>query len=93
MSDHTYISLIQGLNSDDSSINSPTDHTDELSLWTNAEFTFDIPPSFTVFDSTDNAFNHIEPLTRNDPILGQQQQPFIDYLNLVQQQQQEQQEQ
>ncbi|KAF8977531.1 hypothetical protein BGZ46_007323 [Entomortierella lignicola] len=98
MTDNPYISLIQGLNSGDSpdsaTAPSPTDLNDELSLWTNAEFTFDMPPGFGIFES-DSGLDNIattsssstNPLTHNDPILGQLQQPTttassLEYLNL-----------
>lgn len=78
----TYLSLIQGLNSEDSPLNAsastPEDYTAELSLWTNAEFTFDVPPGFGIFEN-DSGFDQLagsnNPLLqtdREDPVLGQQ---------------------
>ncbi|KAF9898965.1 hypothetical protein BX616_003407 [Lobosporangium transversale] len=48
MSDNPFLALIEGLNTDDSTVatTTPEDYAAELSLWTNAEFTFDIPPGF-----------------------------------------------
>jgi len=46
-----YSSLIDGLNSESPVISSPEDYADELSLWTNAEFTFDIPPGMGIFEN------------------------------------------
>ncbi|KAF9160925.1 hypothetical protein BGX21_003228 [Mortierella sp. AD011] len=90
MTDNSFLSLIQRLNSGDSpstaTATSPSDHSDDLSLWTNAEFTFDMPPGFGIFD-TDSGLNNnnnnndiaststANPLTlthNNDPILGHQ---------------------
>ncbi|KAF9116064.1 hypothetical protein BGX27_005093 [Mortierella sp. AM989] len=87
MSDNSYLSLIQGLNSPSTSTaTSPTHNNDDLSLWTNAEFTFDIPPGFGIFES-DSALDittSSNPLTHNDPVLGQQQQqPSLDYMNMT----------
>ncbi|KAF9350246.1 hypothetical protein BGX26_011545 [Mortierella sp. AD094] len=93
MTDPYNISLIQRLNSGDSpnttTATSPSDHNDDLTLWTNAEFTFDMPPGFGIFES-DSGLNDItttsttttSPLTHNDPILGQQP-ASLDYLNLT----------
>ncbi|KAF9434707.1 hypothetical protein BGZ76_007574 [Entomortierella beljakovae] len=82
MTDNPYISLIQGLNSGESpnttTASSPTDHTDELSLWTNAEFTFDMPPGLGIFE-TDSGFNSTAstsfPFTQSNPIPALQSQP------------------
>ncbi|KAF9360320.1 hypothetical protein BGX34_007853 [Mortierella sp. NVP85] len=79
MSDNPYLSLIQGLNSEDSPVNtaapSPEDYAAELSLWTNAEFTFDMPPGLGIFE-TDSGFDQLAAsntllTTRQDPVLGQ----------------------
>ncbi|KAF9975725.1 hypothetical protein BGZ73_000527 [Actinomortierella ambigua] len=51
MSYNPYSSLIDGLNSESPVISSPEDYADELSLWTNAEFTFDIPPGMGIFEN------------------------------------------
>ena len=53
-----YLALIASLNSDspvNGSIASPEDFSAELSLWTNAEFTFDTAPGLGIFES-DSAF-------------------------------------
>ncbi|KAF9184661.1 hypothetical protein BGZ51_003204 [Haplosporangium sp. Z 767] len=54
MSENPYLALIAGLNSDspaNASTSSPEDFSAELSLWTNAEFTFDMPPGLGIFES------------------------------------------
>ncbi|KAG0232657.1 hypothetical protein BGW42_007997 [Actinomortierella wolfii] len=51
MSYNPYSSLIDSLNSESPVISSPEDYADELSLWTNAEFTFDIPPGMGIFEN------------------------------------------
>ncbi|KAG0297471.1 hypothetical protein BGZ98_000598 [Dissophora globulifera] len=63
MTDNSYLSLIEGLNNSEDSLSSPSaaspeDYAAELSLWTNAEFTFDIPPGFGIYD-TDSGFDQI----------------------------------
>ncbi|KAG0070038.1 hypothetical protein BGZ89_001542 [Linnemannia elongata] len=53
-----YLALIASLNSDsptNGSMASPEDFSAELSLWTNAEFTFDTAPGLGIFES-DSAF-------------------------------------
>jgi len=45
-----YLSLIANLNSESPVISSPEDYSAELSLWTNAEFTFDMPPGLGIFE-------------------------------------------
>ncbi|KAF9585081.1 hypothetical protein BGW38_003971 [Lunasporangiospora selenospora] len=52
MSDNPYLALIASLNSPESpsTAYSPEDYAAELSLWTNAEFTFDMPPGMGIFD-------------------------------------------
>ncbi|KAF8943709.1 hypothetical protein BGZ47_005135 [Haplosporangium gracile] len=53
-----YLALIASLNSDspaNGSMASPEDFSAELSLWTNAEFTFDTTPGLGIFES-DSAF-------------------------------------
>ncbi|KAF9345838.1 hypothetical protein BGX26_002689 [Mortierella sp. AD094] len=56
MSDNPYLSLIANLNSESPVMSSPEDYSAELSLWTNAEFTFDMPPGFGIFEQ-DSGFN------------------------------------
>jgi hypothetical protein len=62
MSNNPYIALIEGLNSgeslDDNLSASPVDYAAELSLWTNAEFTFDMPPGLGIFES-DSGFDQL----------------------------------
>ncbi|KAF9090384.1 hypothetical protein BGX29_011511 [Mortierella sp. GBA35] len=56
-----YLALIAGLNSDspvDGSITSPEDFSAELSMWTNAEFTFDTTPGLGIFES-DSGFTDL----------------------------------
>lgn len=56
-----YLALIAGLNSDspsNGSISSPEDFAAELSLWTNAEFTFDTTPGLGIFES-DSGFSDL----------------------------------
>ncbi|KAF9178262.1 hypothetical protein BGZ51_005172 [Haplosporangium sp. Z 767] len=50
MSENPYLSLIANLNSESPVISSPEDYSAELSLWTNAEFTFDMPPGLGIFE-------------------------------------------
>ncbi|KAG0216249.1 hypothetical protein BGX28_004614 [Mortierella sp. GBA30] len=50
MSENPYLSLIANLNSGSPVISSPEDYSAELSLWTNAEFTFDMPPGLGIFE-------------------------------------------
>ncbi|KAF9336123.1 hypothetical protein BG006_009624 [Podila minutissima] len=51
MSDNSLLSLIASLNSESPvQASSPEDYTAELSLWTNAEFTFDVPPGLGIFE-------------------------------------------
>ncbi|KAG0316713.1 hypothetical protein BGZ99_006739 [Dissophora globulifera] len=45
-----FLSLIANLNSESPGISSPEDYSAELSLWTNAEFTFDMPPGLGIFE-------------------------------------------
>ncbi|KAG0369577.1 hypothetical protein BC939DRAFT_268987 [Gamsiella multidivaricata] len=62
MSDNPCLALIEGLNSEDATADdasaSPIDYAAELSLWTNAEFTFDIPPGLGIFES-DSGFDQL----------------------------------
>ncbi|KAF9574090.1 hypothetical protein EC968_007482 [Mortierella alpina] len=97
MSENPYLSLIAGLNSDSPATNStasPEDYSADLSLWTNAEFTFDMPPGLGIFE-TDSGFadlaasntvnSNLVPSTDHDPVLGHHQpaeQHSLDFLNL-----------
>ncbi|KAF9989512.1 hypothetical protein BGZ75_006059 [Mortierella antarctica] len=97
MAENPYLSLIAGLNSDSPATNStgsPEDYSADLSLWTNAEFTFDMPPGLGIFE-TDSGFadlaasntvnNNVAPSTDHDPVLGHHQpaeQHSLDFLNL-----------
>ncbi|KAI1316944.1 hypothetical protein EDD11_009188 [Mortierella claussenii] len=63
MADNPYLALIEGLNSTDdpsaaTSASSPEDYAAELLLWTNAEFTFDMPPGLGIFE-TDSGFEDL----------------------------------
>ncbi|KAF9909936.1 hypothetical protein EC991_007739 [Linnemannia zychae] len=56
-----YLALIASLNSDspvNGSMASPEDFSAELSLWTNAEFTFDTAPGLGIFES-DSGFSDL----------------------------------
>ncbi|KAF9899903.1 hypothetical protein BX616_002787 [Lobosporangium transversale] len=66
MSENPYLSLIANLNSESPVISSPEDYSAELSLWTNAEFTFDVPPGLGVFEQ-DSGFETLSSL--NHPLL------------------------
>jgi len=97
MSENPYLSLIAGLNSDSPTTNStasPEDYSADLSLWTNAEFTFDMPPGLGIFE-TDSGFadlaasntvnSNLAPSADHDPVLGHHQpaeQHSLDFLNL-----------
>ncbi|KAF9968553.1 hypothetical protein BGZ70_002457 [Mortierella alpina] len=97
MSGNPYLSLIAGLNSDSPASNStasPEDYSADLSLWTNAEFTFDMPPGLGIFE-TDSGFadlaasntvhSNLAPSADHDPVLGHHQpaeQHSLDFLNL-----------
>ncbi|KAF9955047.1 hypothetical protein BGZ72_004076 [Mortierella alpina] len=96
MSENPYLSLIAGLNSDSPATNStasPEDYSADLSLWTNAEFTFDMPPGLGIFE-TDSGFadlaasntvsSNLAPAADSDPVLGHQpiEQHSLDFLNL-----------
>ncbi|KAF9437045.1 hypothetical protein BGZ76_002166 [Entomortierella beljakovae] len=61
MSDNPYMSLIANLNSESPVMSSPEDYSAELSLWTNAEFTFDMPPGLGIFDG-DSGFDSLSSL-------------------------------
>ncbi|KAI9257134.1 hypothetical protein BDA99DRAFT_561635 [Phascolomyces articulosus] len=53
MSSHTYDPFIESLVFDTNSISgnsSPEEHTEELELWTNAQFTFDVTPGSAIED-------------------------------------------
>jgi len=50
MSGESLQSLIANLNSESPVISSPEDYSAELLLWTNAEFTFDMPPGMGIFE-------------------------------------------
>ncbi|KAF9994756.1 hypothetical protein BGZ80_008439 [Entomortierella chlamydospora] len=58
MSDNPYLSLIANLNSESPVMSSPEDYSAELSLWTNAEFTFDMPPGLGIFEE-DSGFDSL----------------------------------
>ncbi|KAF8933964.1 hypothetical protein BGZ58_006032 [Dissophora ornata] len=58
MSENPYLSLIANLNAESPVISSPEDYSAELSLWTNAEFTFDMPPGLGIFEQ-DSGFESL----------------------------------
>ncbi|KAG0368448.1 hypothetical protein BC939DRAFT_467723 [Gamsiella multidivaricata] len=62
MTENPYLSLIANLNSSESPVmSSPEDYSAELSLWTNAEFTFDMPPGLGIFEQ-DSGFDALSSL-------------------------------
>ncbi|KAF9366575.1 hypothetical protein BGX34_000595 [Mortierella sp. NVP85] len=61
MADNPYLSLIANLNSESPVISSPDDYSADLSLWTNAEFTFDMPPGLGIFEQ-DSGFEALSAL-------------------------------
>ncbi|KAF9584695.1 hypothetical protein BGW38_005532 [Lunasporangiospora selenospora] len=61
MSENPYLSLIANLNASSPIISSPEEYSADLSLWTNAEFTFDIPPGLGIFES-DSGFDALASL-------------------------------
>ncbi|KAI1314863.1 hypothetical protein EDD11_001639 [Mortierella claussenii] len=66
MTENPYLSLIANLNSESPVMSSPEDYSAELSLWTNAEFTFDMPPGLGIFEQ-DSGFEALSSL--NHPSL------------------------
>ncbi|KAI8598154.1 hypothetical protein EDD21DRAFT_195770 [Dissophora ornata] len=77
MSENPYLSLIANLNAESPVISSPEDYSAELSLWTNAEFTFDMPPGLEAKVSTAKVVGH-------NPQSAIDQQHLMEYLNLPQ---------
>ncbi|KAF9965513.1 hypothetical protein BGZ70_004681 [Mortierella alpina] len=63
MSENPYLSLIANLNAESPVISSPEDYSAELSLWTNAEFTFDMPPGLGIFEQ-DSGFEALSSMNR-----------------------------
>jgi hypothetical protein len=61
MGDNSYLSLIADLNNESPVISSPDDFSADLSLWTNAEFTFDVPPGLGIFEQ-DSGFEVLSAL-------------------------------
>ena len=61
MADNPFLSLIANLNSESPVISSPDDYSADLSLWTNAEFTFDMPPGLGIFEQ-DSGFEALSAL-------------------------------
>ncbi|KAG0357937.1 hypothetical protein BG005_002926 [Podila minutissima] len=99
MSDNSLLSLIANLNSESPvQASSPEDYTAELSLWTNAEFTFDVPPGLGIFegDSGFESFTDTIPSTSSSmtesistpstttTTLTDAITPTLDFLNLPQ---------
>ncbi|KAG0340168.1 hypothetical protein BG000_000546 [Podila horticola] len=67
MSDNSLLSLIANLNSESPvQASSPEDYAAELSLWTNAEFTFDMPPGLGIFEG-DSGFESFTNTTDTTP--------------------------
>lgn len=60
MAENPYLSLIANLN-ESSVLTSTDDDSAELSLWTNAEFTFDVPPGLGIFEQ-DSGFEALSAL-------------------------------
>lgn len=100
MSDNSLLSLIANLNSESPvQASSPEDYAAELSLWTNAEFTFDMPPGLGIFegDSGFESFTNtttdttpststsvIESSSTTTTALTDAITPTLDFLNLPQ---------
>ncbi|KAF9394908.1 hypothetical protein CPC16_009853 [Podila verticillata] len=100
MSDNSLLSLIANLNSESPvQASSPEDYAAELSLWTNAEFTFDMPPGLGIFegDSGFESFTHTttdttpststsvtESTSTTTTALTDAITPTLDFLNLPQ---------
>ncbi|KAI9237613.1 MAG: hypothetical protein BYD32DRAFT_461396 [Podila humilis] len=79
MSDNSLLSLIANLNAESPVMSSPEDFSADLSLWTNAEFTFDIPPGLGIFENDSgfealSSMNHpahvLAPETTSPPLVG-----------------------
>ncbi|KAF9116202.1 hypothetical protein BGX27_004309 [Mortierella sp. AM989] len=68
MSDNPYLSLIANLNAESPVMSSPEDFSAELSLWTNAEFTFDMPPGLGLFEQ-DSGFDTLSSMNHPSPQL------------------------
>ncbi|KAG0037553.1 hypothetical protein BGZ82_002324 [Podila clonocystis] len=69
MSDNSLLSLIANLNSASPVISSPEDYSADLSLWTNAEFTFDIPPGLGIFEN-DSGFEALSSMNHPAHVLA-----------------------
>ncbi|KAG0017492.1 hypothetical protein BGZ81_010719, partial [Podila clonocystis] len=69
MSDNSLLSLIANLNSASPVISSPDDYSADLSLWTNAEFTFDIPPGLGIFEN-DSGFEALSSMNHPAHVLA-----------------------
>ncbi|KAF9544558.1 hypothetical protein EC957_011867 [Mortierella hygrophila] len=84
-----YLALIASLNSDspvNGSMASPEDFAADLSLWTNAEFTFDTAPGLGIFES-DSAFpdllsNNTASTTVASPIIDPTPAPAANFNSL-----------
>ncbi|KAG0357407.1 hypothetical protein BG005_003563 [Podila minutissima] len=69
MSDNSLLSLIANLNSGSPVMSSPEDYSADLSLWTNAEFTFDIPPGLGIFEN-DSGFEALSSMNHPAHVLA-----------------------
>ncbi|KAG0343438.1 hypothetical protein BG004_005313 [Podila humilis] len=68
MSDSPYLSLIANLNSGSPVMSSPEEYSPDLSLWTNAEFTFDVPPGLGIFEN-DSGFEALSSMNHPAHVL------------------------
>ncbi|KAF9312860.1 hypothetical protein BG003_005842 [Podila horticola] len=69
MSDNSLLSLIANLNAESPVMSSPEDYSADLSLWTNAEFTFDIPPGLGIFEN-DSGFEALSSMNHPAHVLA-----------------------
>ncbi|RUP46194.1 hypothetical protein BC936DRAFT_147232 [Jimgerdemannia flammicorona] len=67
----SYISALNGLSPDNSPTLSQEDLADDLALWTNAQFTFDMPPGIGIYDDETFDLNKLSQQQQQP----QQQQP------------------
>ncbi|KAF9403563.1 hypothetical protein BGZ94_004566 [Podila epigama] len=70
MTENPYLSLIANLNSGSPLISSPIDDfSADLALWTNAEFTFDMPPGLGIFEH-DSGFDVLSSMNHPAHVLA-----------------------
>ncbi|KAF9018814.1 hypothetical protein CPC16_006145 [Podila verticillata] len=88
MSDNSLLSLIANLNAESPVMSSPEDFSADLSLWTNAEFTFDIPPGLGIFENDSgfealSSMNHpahvLAPETTSPPARGPEPKHLVGH--------------